>query len=518
MRAQRLVAEHDCEARRVSRLVHEDRPAHLLRLVGDAHDPGHARLLRDQGLQPLELGALRPEGGALEQDLGGRDDPGCEPCGGCVCRAPHLVRGRKPSQDRHAERGRARLGRDRDEDRAGDDREHCRDQAVGQEPPRADAQARRLARLGPAQPRPEERAPEERDRRRDRRDCHRERDQHRHRHPRAERAEEAEVADHQRARADRHDQPRGDDDRQNRARRPLDGLEAVLALDEATARAGEEEDRVVRRQPEQQRHEHGLDLVRDVEALPVGDPGEDAGRDQIGERGRAECHERRPESAVHEQQDQGDQPDRRRLHDRQRLVDLAELGLVRRHRPRDAGDRVTATLDPLRERVRECQLRALADARLEVEVRDDRGAVLARRREDAAHVRDRQREGDAVQRLVLPAVDAGRAAQRARLHLPREPVRVVLDNRDAGDERRAEDGEPALLDHCRLRVGRDEPGDVGAAAVGERRQMRRRQDRSDDPGRHDQEAQADHQPGERTHRAVLIWPSSIWPSSPEPAV
>ena len=144
------------------------------------------------------------------------------------------------------------------------------------------------------------------------------------------------------------------------------------------SRLGHEEDRVVRDEPEQQDDEHRLDLVRHAVARLLAHPAERADRDDVAEAGGREGHERRADGAEVHGDDDEDRQDRRRLHPRQRLVDLVPLRQPGRARARDAPRRAGRRRRQRRD-VGARRARALVEVqvRREEQVGDDRRLALA---------------------------------------------------------------------------------------------------------------------------------------------
>ncbi len=132
---------------------------------------------------------------------------------------------------------------------------------------------RRGARVGPL--RPEDPAAEDRHQRGDEGDRDGERDEHRQRHPGAERTEELELPGDERQRPAGDDQARGDDDREVLRGRLVRGSEPLLAGVQPLPHPVQEEDGVVGDHSEQEHEKEGdvhekesLDFSRQAEQLP----------------------------------------------------------------------------------------------------------------------------------------------------------------------------------------------------------------------------------------------------------
>ena len=117
------------------------------------------------------------------------------------------------------------------------------------------------------------------------------------RNPGPERAEDREFPGREGQGAEGDDEARRQDDRQVLDRRLRRGLEPPHALREASSHPDQEEDRVVGDEPEQERHEDRLDLLRDVAAALLADPREEVHGDRVRDSRAGERDERRPERA-----------------------------------------------------------------------------------------------------------------------------------------------------------------------------------------------------------------------------
>ena len=110
-----------------------------------------------------------------------------------------------------------------------------------------------------------------------------------------------------------------------------------VARGEAPPRLGHEEHRVVGDEPEQQHHQHRLDLARRGHVRPLAAPRQHAHGDHVREPGARERDERRAERPEVQRDDDQDHGDRRHLDPRQHVVDRLEL-----REPRRPGARHTA--------------------------------------------------------------------------------------------------------------------------------------------------------------------------------
>ena len=264
---------------------------------------------------------------------------------------------------------------------------------------------------------------EEGDQGRDQRDRHGEGDQRGGGQPRPEGAEELQVADHQRGRPGGHDQPGGDDDRGDLRDRPARGGQALVARAQPAARLGQEEDRVVGDQAEQQHHDDGLDLLGHGDVRALAEPRQHPHRDRVGDARRGERHERRADRAEGEGHDQGDEHDAGGLDERQRLLDLVELRLARGGRAGDAHDGGARPAQRLL-RIVLGDGGLLVEARVgrEEQVGDRRRALLAGRGADV-RVADRDGGADGGQRAVPAVADGLRGVELAALGVLGEPAR-----------------------------------------------------------------------------------------------
>ena len=241
------------------------------------------------------------------------------------------------------------------------------------------------------------------------------------REARAEGAEEVELADEERRGPRDDDQPCGGDDRRHAYRCRPGGLDGRAPLEERAAHPGQVEDGVVGDDSEGQGDDERLYLLRDLDAEPRPDPWDHAARDEERDRGGEECEERGAEGLEGQADDEQDDEHGAGLHDRQRVLHLAELLVAGRSRPRDSDRRVirrdlARVCLRLRDPVREGGLRA------EVEVGDRRRPVLARAREETECVGDRERELNALRLLRRPA-HGERPRHRSRLRGRRESRR-----------------------------------------------------------------------------------------------
>ena len=347
---------------------------------------------------------------------------------------------------------------------------------------------------------PEDEAAEDREHRRDQRDRDHEGDRGGHGEAGAEGAEEVELADEERCGSRDDDQPCGCDDRRHANRCRQGGLDGRAPLEERAPHPGEVEDGVVGDDSEGQGDDERLHLLRDLDAEPRPDPWDQAARDEERDRSGEEREERGAERLEGQADDEQDDEHGAGLHDRQRVLHLAELLVAGRSRPRDPDRRVVGR-DLARVRlglgdpVREGGLRA------EVEVGDRRRPVLARAREEAERVGDRERELNALRLLRRPA-HRERSRHRFRLRGRRKPVGLSLDDERVGRQRHAEDLRVALSDLRRLGVLRDEAAERERLPRAEPGQPPRHGERSHDPGRHDEEAEADDGPREHPNRPL----------------
>ena len=209
--------------------------------------------------------------------------------------------------------------------------------------------------------------------------------------------------------------PGGDDDRRDLGDRAARGGQALVARAQPAARLGQEEDRVVGHEPQQEHDDDRLDLLghRDVGALAQ--PRQHAHRDRVGDARSGQRHERGADRAEGEGHDERDEHHAGRLDERQRLLDLVELRLARGRRAGDPDDRGARAAERLLGVV-------LGDGALVVEARagreeqvgDGRGAALARR---GAHVGVAQRDGrlEGLERRVAAVADGERGVELAAL-------------------------------------------------------------------------------------------------------
>ena len=189
-----------------------------------------------------------------------------------------------------------------------------------------------------------------------------------------------------------------------------------------------------------------------MHAERVGDPGEEADRDRVRERRRAERDERRPDRPEGDEEDQGDESDRRDLDVGKRVLDLPELRLARGDRPCHARDRIPLGAKPALVRLGKGELGAGPDVRAVVEVRDRGRPALPRGGREPSRVGNRKREGDAAQHRIPVPVDLNGLVESPPLGSAREASGVTLYDRDAREQRRPELADAPLLDLHRVRA------------------------------------------------------------------
>lgn len=107
-------------------------------------------------------------------------------------------------------------------------------------------------------------------------------------------------------------------------RRVLGRVDSPLTLRQA-ASAGGEEDRVVGDDSEGERDDERLDLLRHGGVERLADPGDEAGREEKGDRRGEEHQEGSADRAERDSHDERDEPDRASLDDREGAFDLLEL-------------------------------------------------------------------------------------------------------------------------------------------------------------------------------------------------
>jgi hypothetical protein len=533
-RAERVAVEDDGQARRVAVARDGDLRRRRRRLVAGPDHGGDAVSAADQALQARELRTARRDPRRHEVDLGRRDDPRREPAAGRLGGLARLVAGGQRAHEAQPELGRAQVQRGHDQraDRQQRDRQRhrprCGDpgdhhapvrRAVlagqgagaphrGERPAEAPRYPLRcpaprrvfvvsgagLARLA-SQPPAEQPVAEQRHERGNERRGHEERDERGGRQPRAEGAEELQMADGEGRGPGRDDQPGGQHDRRDLRYGAACGGPPPLAGAQLPAHRRQVEDRVVGDEPEQQHHDDRLDLLGDGDAGALGQPRQHAHRHRVGRARRRERHQRRAHRAERGGEDQRDQREAGRLDDRQRALDLVELRLARR---RGAGDP-----DDARARAAECLVRiviggggAVVDARVVGEEQvGDRGRVaLARRR---AHDAVAQRDGsaDRGQRGVAALAHGLRGGDLPALRVLRQAARVALHDHGVGRQREAERprGE-------RLRAGSaaalgGEVVDRRGRGVAETRKRDRRGDDRRHPRQRDEVTQGNHRGG-----------------------
>jgi hypothetical protein len=181
------------------------------------------------------------------------------------------------------------------------------------------------------------------------------------------------------------------------------------------AEPGEEEDRVVGHDSEEE-HEHDrLDLARHGDAEQAADCAEKADgddeRDADGEQGE----KRSDEGSVGEADDESDEDDRRRLDEREGLLDQPPLLDARRHHAGDADECVLLAEATVGEPAGETVPGLESQIGLEVEVGDRGGGDLPRARDGAGRAQEREREGDGEEVRVPAAGDRDRALDDAGL-------------------------------------------------------------------------------------------------------
>jgi hypothetical protein len=192
----------------------------------------------------------------------------------------------------------------------------------------------RRLRLRAGARRPEHPAAEDRQRRRDERDHDVQADEHRKGQPGAEDPEVLELRGQQ-AGCGRHDRQPGDQHDHHHVRCRLRGPRLVARAGQTIEEPGQEEDRVVRDDAEQQHDDDRLDLAGNGHAEVHPDPLQQAGGDQVGDRDRGQVEQRsaeRPEVEAHRQQDEHHGRD---FHARQVVGDDLAPRERRRHRPGD---------------------------------------------------------------------------------------------------------------------------------------------------------------------------------------
>jgi hypothetical protein len=356
--------------------------------------------------------------------------------------------------------------------------------------------------------RPEERGAEDDEEGRGEREAGGQRDGDCERHRRADRLDEAEPGDGQGDEADDHGRRRRRDDgpdpgdgplgrRRPRGRAPA----AVGRPGQLLAVAADEEDRVVGADPEDEDDHERLDQRADLDAR-LGDPAQEAPRDEIGGPDRQERHEGRQRGPVDGEQDEDDEEDR---HDRRAVGSLEDGGDVVGADPGRPGHanlepggrgRGGVVADP-----GDGLVRALLEGdHVEPDGGELGGAVLA------AHLGRARRVGCHRHHAEHVVADRGRrrrvgqpggegVAVAGVLHgeaaLPEEGERRRRHG-GVGRERRGAD--VARLD--RLHVGRQEARLVRGADAGERRREHQADARNPDPGGDDEERGANHRPAD----------------------
>ena len=355
---------------------------------------------------------------------------------------------------------------------------------------------------------PEDPPAQKREQRGNQRDRNDERDGRREREGRPERPEELELSDEESSRARDDDQPGGGDDRRHSDRRRARSFDAVQALEEAPAAAGEVEDRVVGDYPEGERNDERFHLLRHRHSEALSDPGNDPTGDDESDAGREEGHQGRAQGPEGKPDDEEDQRDRGDLDELEVAVDLEELLVTGGRRPRNADERLVGPVDPRRVDVR------LADAvhetrlRPEGEVGEDGRPALARSREQAERVRDRKRERDSFG--ILAALRHGdRARERTGLRLRRDTARISLDDNGVRSQRQAEElGLPLSDAECR-RVAGDEPAESEGLSAAEAREEECARCGRGDPRGQDGPAQAHDSTGEEPNEDVASHSGSL---------
>ena len=210
----------------------------------------------------------------------------------------------------------------------------------------------------------------------------------------AERAQQLGPGHRERSRGGRHDDARGHDDRRELRGGQPGRPHPRLASGEAGAHAIQEEHRVVGGHSEQQHDEHRVQVRRQRDAHPLGEPGHDPDGDHVGGGGAGQRGQRcayRPEPQADDQRDgqHGEQLDPLEV-----LPDDLALVVFGRDRAGHAHHVVgRAVEEPVHVGVRARGLRPERGARPEVQERDDRGGLLVRPVQQACGVGQREGSG-----------------------------------------------------------------------------------------------------------------------------
>jgi hypothetical protein len=157
------------------------------------------------------------------------------------------------------------------------------------------------------------------------RDRHEQGDQHRQRQRGAEGPDELEAGRVEGGGPGGHREPGREDDREEIGRGGLRGVPPFLSGPQPVAHAEQEEDRVVGQDPQDQDHDHGFQLLGDVDTNPPARPGDDPDRHDVGDRGRRQCGQRRADRPEAQPDEHGDDHEGGQLHPRQGPNDEVSL-------------------------------------------------------------------------------------------------------------------------------------------------------------------------------------------------
>ena len=268
------------------------------------------------------------------------------------------------------------------------------------------------------------------------------------------------------------------------------GLEAVASIAELAPELRHEEDRIVGDDPEQQHEDEWLELAGDGHVGLLAAPGDDADGDGVGQAGGEQRHQRREQRAHRQADHAGDQHHGRELDPGQSLLDRVFLLHPCGDHARQADQVIVGIRDVARgEVVTDAVAVADARGRVEVEIRDDRGAVLARERQQRLLVDDRRRQGEALH-LRETSGRVGGAPRCALDGARQSPSGARWTTALSVSSRVAEELVGALLRGDGLGVLGYQALRARVARAADRRQVDRGRHGRGDPGQHDRPAQA----------------------------
>ncbi len=231
----------------------------------------------------------------------------------------------------------------------------------------------------------------------------------------------------------------------------------MLALRDPPPDAREEEDRVVGDHPEQQHHDHGLDLARNRDPRPLTDPRDQADRNEKGHTHRQQRHERRSDRPEVKADHERDEHYGRGLDQRQRIGDHLRLLATGRHGAGHSHEAIKARLDSaFHEPLGEPLALLTPHVGREEEIGQRSGGPLPRERGLTKRVRDRDRPTDPTQPRVFVPAERERPPGDPRLLGERQPLRAALHDDRPTQKREAEQLARAQLCLDRLRVAGNE--------------------------------------------------------------